>query len=257
MWYEVKTCKSEWRSGANIPGKGGKTEGGGSRAKFPENRTVVALSALQKPWSLFSERWTNSITELTGIKPCEAFDMTKDRKMWRNNTVTGPREERQREIANDVSSFERICTFTPAGGGRVPWQSGGKSPPHRTIPVHRARRTILTWLDEIEAVDDVIDGLVAGELQRAVVWLQSVLEGCVTPRHRVATKHCTYTPPPSAADCTPASIFTTPAPICPSVCTSALPSTSPTRRLSSDGQPSKYFIYLDISGKGQKPLICR
>ena len=65
----------------------------GQEQSFPKTG-LVALSALQKPWSLFSERWTNSITELTGIKPCEAFDMTKDRKMWRNNTVTGPREER-------------------------------------------------------------------------------------------------------------------------------------------------------------------
>jgi len=134
MWYEVKTCKSEWRSGANIPGKGGKTEGGGSRAKFPENRTVVALSALQKPWSLFSERWTNSITELTGIKPCEAFDMTKDRKMWRNNTVTGPREERQREIANDVSSFERICTLCPRAAAGCPDKVAGNRLPIARSP---------------------------------------------------------------------------------------------------------------------------
>jgi len=52
---------------------------------------------------------------------------------------------------------------------------------------------ILTGLDEIEAVDDVIDGAVSGQLQRAIVRLESKLERRVTSRYRLSTKQRTCT----------------------------------------------------------------
>jgi len=50
---------------------------------------------------------------------------------------------------------------------------------------------ILTGLDEIETVDDVIDGAVSVQSKSSIVRLQSVLERRVTRRHRVNTKQCT------------------------------------------------------------------
>jgi len=50
---------------------------------------------------------------------------------------------------------------------------------------------ILTGLDEIEAVDDVIDGIVNVQLDSTIVRLESVLERRVTSSHSVGTKQCT------------------------------------------------------------------
>jgi len=50
---------------------------------------------------------------------------------------------------------------------------------------------ILTGLDEIEAVDDVIDGIVSVQLDSTIVRLESVLERRVTSSHSVGTEQCT------------------------------------------------------------------
>jgi len=51
--------------------------------------------------------------------------------------------------------------------------------------------TVLTGLDEIESIDDVIDGAVCGKMKRPVVRLQSKFERGVTVRYRLSTKQCT------------------------------------------------------------------
>ena len=50
---------------------------------------------------------------------------------------------------------------------------------------------ILTGLDEIEAVVDVIDGVISVKLQSSVVRPKSVFECLMTGRYRVGTKQCT------------------------------------------------------------------
>jgi len=47
-------------------------------------------------------------------------------------------------------------------------------------------------------VDDVIDGVVIAELESVIVRSESALERRVTRRHRVGTKQCTYTAPPTS-----------------------------------------------------------
>jgi len=52
-------------------------------------------------------------------------------------------------------------------------------------------KCILTGLDEIEAVDNVIDDVIGFKLQSSVVRLKRALECRMTSRHRVRTKQCT------------------------------------------------------------------
>ena len=59
---------------------------------------------------------------------------------------------------------------------------------------------ILTGLDEIEPVDDVVDDVVSVELQSSVVRLEGALERRMTAGQRVRAKQCTYTHTARAAD---------------------------------------------------------